>query len=323
MGLSTFYKTDGVDDVMAVIVNQLIAGNLRGELANPETLAATKVMTDDDLPIQWLDCDGAAREVDLPAEGINNHIIVIYNSSAGAYAITVKDDSATTTIATVSQGEMKIFLSNGAAWKAVMWIPASDGWIPAVGTWSYASASTITIPSDGTTVYDKGMRIRFKQGGGYKYGVVYSVTATLITLIVNTDYTVANAVITDVYYSFIENPLGWPDWFNYAPTYSASGSMTFTGVTGAAKWRAVGKKVEHLIYATGTVGGTASNQLRATVACTLIGDWPAVANYYDGSITYTARGKFDAGLIYMLKSDSSNLALGAGQIMVVQGSAQF
>lgn len=95
-------------------------------------------------------------------------------------------------------------------------IQAND-WIKVTGTWTYASATTITIPSDGTTTYQRGDRLRFKQGGAYKYFAVYSVTSTLLTIIGNADYTLANAAITDVYYSRVNSPFGWPDMFNYTP----------------------------------------------------------------------------------------------------------
>ena len=92
------------------------------------------------------------------------------------------------------------------------------GWIAAAGTWTYASASTITIPTDGTTTYRKFMKIRFKQGAGYKYYICSAIAATTLTVFVNTDHTVANAAITDVYYSFHDAPYGFPTLFNYAPT---------------------------------------------------------------------------------------------------------
>lgn len=92
------------------------------------------------------------------------------------------------------------------------------GWFEVPDTWAYASASTITVPTDATTKYQKGDYLRWKQGGGYKYGTIASLTATVITIIVNTDYTVANSAITNVAYSRAVNPLGWPGWFNWAPT---------------------------------------------------------------------------------------------------------
>lgn len=94
---------------------------------------------------------------------------------------------------------------------------STDGWIAVSEAWSYASASTITIPSDGTTKYRKYMKIRFKQGGGYKYYVSCAVTATLLTIIVNNDYTVANSAITDIAVSFEDAPYGFPTEFAYTP----------------------------------------------------------------------------------------------------------
>lgn len=98
------------------------------------------------------------------------------------------------------------------------------GWIPATGTWSYASANTITIPTNGTTTYNKGMRIRFKQGAGYKYYATAGIAATTLTTFVNTDYVVANSAITDVYYSFDVSPYGYPDLFTRTATGIVSGS---------------------------------------------------------------------------------------------------
>jgi hypothetical protein len=113
------------------------------------------------------------------------------------------------------------------------------GWIPVSGTWTYASASTITIPTDGTTVYSVGDRIRLKQGGAYKYFVIGVIAATLITVCVNTDYVVAVGAITDVAFSKSNTPVGYPTWFNAAypsmdVTYLDNGS---SGQPTAGKFR--------------------------------------------------------------------------------------
>jgi len=92
-----------------------------------------------------------------------------------------------------------------------------DGWISANETWTYASASTITVSSGAAAKYAVGDRIRWKQGGAYKYGVLTTVADTLLTIAVNTDYTVATpTAITDNYYSHQINPIGYPIWFNLA-----------------------------------------------------------------------------------------------------------
>lgn len=100
----------------------------------------------------------------------------------------------------------------------------NGGWSPPslfeTTAWAYASATTITVPTDATTYYQVGDRVRFKQGGGYKYGVLVLVAATLLTIWGGTDYTVANAAITDYEISREVSPVGFPAQFNYTPTFT-------------------------------------------------------------------------------------------------------
>jgi len=146
------------------------------------------------------------------------------------------------------------------------WI--ATGWTEVDDTWVYATASTITIPTNGTLIYQKGMKVRLKQGGAYKYFVVVAVTATLITVMVNTDFTVANAQITDVAYSYIELPFGWPDWFNFTPVIASSaGAITSYSVV-SAKARIAGKKWECFIEVSITNNGTGSGTITATLPVT-------------------------------------------------------
>jgi len=95
-----------------------------------------------------------------------------------------------------------------------------DGWSPADETWTYASASTITVPSGAASKYQKGDRIKWTQTT-VKYGVITAVADTTLTIAVNTDYTVANAAISANYYSHQANPIGYPGWFTLAaPTWT-------------------------------------------------------------------------------------------------------
>jgi len=92
-----------------------------------------------------------------------------------------------------------------------------DGWIYANETWTYASSTTFTISGDKTGKYQKGDKIRLKQGGGYKYfyitNVSYSNPNTTVTITGGNDYSLANAAITDNYYSKVTNPIGFPIFF--------------------------------------------------------------------------------------------------------------
>lgn len=101
------------------------------------------------------------------------------------------------------------------------------GWTVVSDTWTYASSTTITVPTNATTRYAKGDKIRLVQSGTTKYFSVASVAATLLTVTGGTDYTVANAAIASPAVSRDASPVGFPDAFNYTPTYTGfSGSVS-------------------------------------------------------------------------------------------------
>ena len=100
----------------------------------------------------------------------------------------------------------------------------NGGWIGAVGTWTYASATTITVPSGAATYYAVGDKIKLTQTT-VKYFYVVAVADTLLTITGGTSYTLANAAITLPYFSHDVSPVGFPGKFTYSPT------LTFTAGT--------------------------------------------------------------------------------------------
>lgn len=85
-----------------------------------------------------------------------------------------------------------------------------DGWTLANETWTYATASTITVPTGATSRYQVGDKIKLTQTT-VKYFRVVTVADTLLTVTgvgFNT-YTVVNAAISANYYSRSEAPLGY------------------------------------------------------------------------------------------------------------------
>lgn len=86
---------------------------------------------------------------------------------------------------------------------------------------TYASATTINVTgADATLYYQIGWKARYKQGGNYKYGIITGVTSSVIALTGGSDYSIANAEITDFEVSESEQPLGFPQAFNWSPTYT-------------------------------------------------------------------------------------------------------
>lgn len=131
--------------------------------------------------------------------------------------------------------ELFLRLSGGGA----SGIP-TNGWISVSDTWTRTGNHSFTIPGDVTSTYRKGAKVRYQDGGGVdEYGVIFSSVfgaVTTINLIPNTDFTMAAAAITNTYISYIQNPEGFPNTFNYSATWN---NLTGNG-TYYAKWQADG-----------------------------------------------------------------------------------
>lgn len=93
------------------------------------------------------------------------------------------------------------------------------GWIPAAESWVYASADsptfTVTIQGDVSDKYWVGTRVKLTQTT-VKYFIItalevaYPSNVTTITLYGGTDYTLANATVSDLFYSYQKAPQGFP-----------------------------------------------------------------------------------------------------------------
>ena len=106
--------------------------------------------------------------------------------------------------------------------------PGEAGWIDATDeTWTYASATTFTVPTDLTALFPIGAKIRLKQGGAFKYFSVvaagYGAPNTTVVVTGGSIYSLANAAITDNAYSYVATPQGFPGFFNYVAVWSAVG----------------------------------------------------------------------------------------------------
>lgn len=92
-----------------------------------------------------------------------------------------------------------------------------DGWVAVSDSWAYASATTITVPSDATTKYSVGDKIKIVQSATTKYFDITAVASTVLTVRGVTTETVANSSISAIYYSKVKTPSGYPlnnvDWY--------------------------------------------------------------------------------------------------------------
>lgn len=97
------------------------------------------------------------------------------------------------------------------------------GWVLANETWTYASALSVTVPTGAANKYNIGDKVKLTQTT-VRYFYIATVADTVLTFVPNDDYTVDNAAITLNYYSKSENAVGFPDWFEYTPTWTGFNS---------------------------------------------------------------------------------------------------
>jgi hypothetical protein len=173
--------------------------------------------------------------------------------------------------------------------------PSKDGWSPISGTFTYASATTINVSSGAASLYSVGDKIRFKQGAGYKYFYIVGVADTVLTVTGGSDYTVATpTAITDIYYSHQENPLGFPAYFNWSPTWSAG--ITIGNATIVTKFKLIGKTVFVIVRV--VLGNTSSISGHVTLTAPLTINTTTLfpVNIEDsGTTTFFGNAAFNAG----------------------------
>lgn len=208
----------------------------------------------------------------------------------------------------------------------------SDGWTEVTETWTRTGTHSFTVSGDLRTKYQKGTKVKYNDGA-VEYGVVgavsYSAPNTTVTLISNSDYSMANVAITGTYISYQENPQGFPQVFNYSVTFpNTSGGMTYTSVTiTTAYWMPIGKSIRVVIFASGTTGGSIddeinfslpidSNSTANCIAC-------AAARDATSGIPSVASAAITTTYGIVRKGDVSNFALGTGRVARWDGTYQY
>lgn len=124
------------------------------------------------------------------------------------------------------------------------------GWRNANETWTYASATTFTVPSTAAArKFSVGDKVKLFQSG-WKYFYVTGVSSTTVTINGGSSYTLANAAIQYPHVSKAETPLDFPQWFSWTPTLS--GRFTDGDWTKDCKFQQVGKIVFFRLSLTAT-----------------------------------------------------------------------
>ena len=96
-----------------------------------------------------------------------------------------------------------------------------DGWLPVSSTWTYASATTINVPSGAAAIYAPFDKVKFTQHSVVKTGYVYPVSDTQLLFYAGSDFAIEDTAtypISAAYYSHQASPIGFTHWYNWTPT---------------------------------------------------------------------------------------------------------
>lgn len=164
-----------------------------------------------------------------------------------------------------------------------------DGFRSCNETHTYASATTVAVPSGATGRYAVGDKYRIYQNNTVKYFYIVGVASTLLTIIGGSDYTLTNSTINNPCTSRRATPVGFPTEFNFAP---AAVGWTSATVTKATFWMH-GRTVTGFVSLTGTSNAVATT-FTLPVACKyLFEDNCAVT--IDNTSGVTTGGLFESG----------------------------
>jgi hypothetical protein len=208
------------------------------------------------------------------------------------------------------------------------WIVAStgggstDGWNSVNATLTYASATTINSSADLTGIIPRCAKFRWKQGGDYKFAYLVNITSNLWTILAGSDYSVANATITDAAWSVSDPAIGFPKVFNFTPTVTSfSGSFTSLG-TCLFPFFIANNRVYFDINISIVTNGTAAGDVETTLPLPIAG----ATDIFAGGREWVVSGRLLTGRLVrsmqrlLISNSDATYPGGNGYSLILSGS---
>jgi hypothetical protein len=199
---------------------------------------------------------------------------------------------------------------------------AANGWANASETWTRATDNTFTVAVDVTGKYHKGDKLRWKQGGGYKYAYIvatptYSAPDTTVTISGGSNFVLTNGVaITDNDYSKVATPQGFPQWFNWTCVWSSAGTQpTLSNGSLVTRFCIVQNTVQAscgLVWGSSTNGGTGNWRFTLPLNSPAVASqWRPGSGYAEdlASAGYPCLPLFDTNSMMVVKSDGTQFSV--------------
>ncbi len=237
--------------------------------ANPDGTLKDVIGANGNERLKWVDVASAVNEITITNAATGNRPTITATGS---------DSNVSLGLSTIGSGQVNINA-----------LELASGWLTIGDTWTYASATTITVPTDATTRYSVGDKIRLVNTTT-KYFYIVGVAATTLTITGGSDYTLANAAISGIRLSKSATPLDFPRFMNYTPTLTGFSADPTNTVN---RFVMDGKKVTAFIRqaSTGTSNATTFTiTLPITAATITNARWSGHATVTDNSVTQATPG---------------------------------
>lgn len=202
----------------------------------------------------------------------------------------------------------------------------NGGWTSVTGTWAYASATTITVPSGAVSRYQKGDKIKLTQTTD-KYFYIIGVADTVLTITGGDVYTLTNATIINPQFSRLVSPIGFPTKLGAGTaTWTTTGTAFTNQPTGTLYFTIMGSKCSYFttFLTNATSGGTG-----VFIATFTAGYLPPVSDAAGLALnitTFVSGSSFTQGsvnnVIKIFKYDGTAIA-GNNNYFVVNGSYDY
>lgn len=198
--------------------------------------------------------------------------------------------------------------------------PSVDGWIPVTDTWTFASSTTVTVPSGATALYAIGDKVKFTQTT-VKYFYITAVASTTLTLNAGTDYSVANAPISAISVAK-GTAVGFPNYFTWDPAPVGVGGITYSTIhLNLCRFVMTGAFVYFWLDVDGTISGTGNEldfdvpvQSATSIAASYYPCWA-----YDSTIVMKQWLYVGGQRAQVYAPSGANWGTGSGKGFAIQG----
>jgi hypothetical protein len=270
--------------------------------------------------------DGATWEISIAQVRVSSASAIVitdtrvYIHPAGQVATVNIEDLAITAAKIAADAITTTKILDGAVTPAKLSTAIrTGGWESVADAWSYASATTINVPSGAASIYQVGDKIKLTANSVVLYAYIVTVADTVLTVVGNA---LTNHVFSSIYFSHELSPLGFPQWFAWTPTLNA-GDVDLPSYT-QARFSIVGRTCHIFFTADNKTlsGSTGSIKISTPVACAYPISWfGSSCNFYTAAY-HQMRVELESGYLEMWKGITSE-AYSSGDVVYIRITGEY